>query len=129
MNKNIIKNPWILALMILVTGLIIGIALTPLRKLGGGASISVATVFLSVYLVGILYAHLFKKDISKKTKLHTVIIYTLINIIVAVAYSSSLEEMPPIETMILISVIMGALMGLFVYWVLGFSTRTYLKKK
>jgi len=122
--KKLLKNPWILAGMLLGIDLTIGFIMNIiLKRLGSGGS--GAAGIIAAISVGQIYALAFKESMPKILRLKVTGIYMTVQVIVGSLFLFSFESID----IALICILLGVFLiySLLVYWLLGSSGKMYIK--
>jgi len=128
MDKNVLKNSWILAGLLLIINIIIGLVfLAAVRFFEiGSPSISGIAGVMGAMIVGQIYAMNFKEVMSKNLKVCVTTIYIFTQIVLSSLYFLVFGF--PNQ-----SLFFGILIGIsliyspLIYWLLGSGGKTYLK--
>lgn len=121
MSKNLLRNVWILAVLLLVLNIIIGLLLSliPFFQTGGAGLAGI----ISAALVGFIYAKTFKEVISKKTRLHVTIIFAVIQVLLSFLYTIGLG----IDfNVFLVALGFIVIYSILIYWTLGLAELSYV---
>jgi len=140
MDKELLKNSWVLAGLLLAITLVLGAIVFVIADFLKIIDSSIAGVMgiVGAIIVGQIYAMNFKESMPRTIKIKVVSIYIIAQLILAFLYISILD----VSSLLLLGKILtnpvilfaGILIGivlivysLAVYWALGFGTKQYLK--
>ncbi|MBR9691747.1 hypothetical protein GOV06_03085 [Candidatus Woesearchaeota archaeon] len=143
MDKHLLKNPLILAILTIVMSYLVGwveyAIFFSFRDFYLDTALMVIGGILTATIVGCIYAGLFKEIMLKKTRIIVAVIYVIFQMFAILVVSAFFVFIPA-----LVSGLSGALSGLgmavlilipelvyalLIYWVLGLSGKIYLKLK
>ena len=127
MDKMLLKNAWSLAVLLLVINIALGlIMLFVINLLNLDSSLSGIAGMLGAMLVGQIYVTKFKEIMSKKLRINVTAIYILAQILLGSLYILTLDVLNYLSSFgILIGI--SIFYSLFIYSMLGFGGKTYLK--
>jgi hypothetical protein len=127
MDKMLLKNAWSLAGLLLVINIALGlIMLFVINLLNLDSSLSGIAGMLGAMLVGQIYVTKFKEIMSKKLRINVTAIYILAQILLGSLYILTLDVLNYLSSFgILIGI--SIFYSLFIYSMLGFGGKTYLK--
>ena len=123
-NKKLLKNPWILAGILLGIELIISFIINIVMEMLGSSRLGVGGI-IAASSVGQIYANAFKEIMPKILRLKVTGIYMAVQVIVGSLYIYFFESID----IVLICILLGVFLiySLLVYWLLGSSGKMYLK--
>jgi len=128
MDKNLLKNLWILAGLLLAINIGLGLIIIVIveRLKIGSSNISNIAGLVAAMIVGQIYAKNFKEVMPKQLRLNVTIIYTVITMILELLYLYLvLGFLDALSLGILIG--LSLIYSLFIYWMLGLGGKSYLK--
>ena len=127
MNKNIFKNAWILAGILLLLSILLAalVQLIAYFLAIGSSSLSSIAGILSAFFVGQIYATQFKELMSSKLRLHVTVITSLVQIVLGLVYVFIFSD----DVLLLTGLLVGITLfyALFIYLMLGFGGTSYLR--
>lgn len=126
MDKKLLNNPWILALILLAFHLIINFILsTVLGPLQIGYSLpSAISAIVSAILLGQIYASKFRKIMPKILRKNTTIIFIAIQLVLGIPFILMFPEL--LFLLIPLTVLVLAVYSLLIYYFLGYGGKVYL---
>lgn len=134
MNKELLRKPWMLALLLLGISIIIGLVFFAIVTLLNiqNRSISALTSIIGAMIVGQIYTFNFKEIMPNKTRRSVTIIYTLIQLVLGILFALILIPELVLDLKILLLVLGGVIIisfiyALGIYWMLGTGGKSYIK--
>ena len=128
MNKELLRNQWILALLLLGINLILGaivLAVVSILKIGNSGVVAVAGLS-SAMAVGQIYTSSFREIMPKKLRINVVAIYILAQVPFGILYAVVLE---PQNFSLFVGILIAASLvsSVFVYFMIGSGGKAQLK--
>jgi len=135
MNKNILKNSWVLAGLLILINLILAlISLAIEYFIDIGSALASVVSIISTMVVGQIYAINFKEIMPKKIRINVTLIYLVSNLLVLFLFFSFTEILFPslsralfVILMMVISLVICLPLFFLIYWLLGYGGKSYLK--
>ncbi len=124
-KSKLLENPIILAILLLIIGTLISLLMSIFTQ---DRSILRTSHFISVTIIGSLYAEKFEKAMPKKLKLKTSAIHTIISILLGLYYFWE-EYKDDWAFAIAIHLGIGLIYFFFTYWMLGISNKMFQPQK
>jgi len=128
MKKELLKNAWILAGLILVINLVLGLIFQVIFILLKTTNyLSSVAGLLSAYLVGYVYSSNFRQIMPKHLRFNTTVIYIIAGIIIGgISLSLVVEQF----NYVLMAILLGTnlLYAVIIYFMLGLAGKYVLAK-
>jgi len=128
MDKNLLKNSWILAGLLLVINIILGLiilAVVEYFNIGSSGMSGIAGI-IGAMIVGQIYAMNFKEIMPKKIRINVTVTYILAQMVLGSLYIFILGVT---NYLLFFGILIGLSLfySLFIYWMLGSGGKGYLK--
>ncbi len=134
MNKELLKKPWILTLLLLGISIVLGLLLSVIIDFFGLGSTGMSSVssIVGAMIVGQIYAANFKELMPKKLRINVTIIYNSIQFVLGFLLGLILfpEIVLEISSFFLfLGILLGfcVLFSFVIYFMLGTGGKAYLK--
>ena len=123
LSKNILKNSWVLAIMIIVVAGIVNFLVNTFIDMGV-VMVAVGTIVAAIF-TGQIYFIAFKEVIPKILRLTVALNYLCIQVIllILVIFALGILELWVLALMMMVALIASAV----VYWAMGFGRKMQLK--
>ncbi len=134
MNKNLLKNSWILAGLLALISIIIGLinfGVNEFLKIKVSSGITIIIVLYGALVIGQIYSQNFKEIMPQKLRMNVSIAFFTIQLVLAFlffdqVYNLNFENqnlLPPLGFVIGIT----AVISLFIYFTLHYGGKFYLR--
>jgi len=122
-KKTLLKNPWILTLILIIISFVLGILVSVL--FGPETSLNAAVTMIAALIVGRIYGKTFKEIMPKNLKIKVSLYFVLFQLILGSVFLTNIIEL----NLILIGMAVVILFIVFwiVYFMLGVGSRTFVK--
>ncbi len=133
LDKNLLKNVWVLAGLLLVAAFAISQMLSVLvRTVGISApsAVSLVVAFAAAFSVGSIYTYYFKEIVPKELRRNATIIFMVLQLIASLLYVFAVPDISSVlgTGLTIVLVLVGTIIGaVVIYWALGFGGKQYLK--
>lgn len=135
MNKELLKNSWVLVGILTAITVIIGLIMGVLSEFFKIKIPSVFMVFMTIYgamIIGQTYTRNFKEIMPKKLRINVTIIYSTIQLVLGLLYIFVLTHTSMWgnqEALLISGIVIGIMLivSLFIYFMLGYGGKTYFK--
>ncbi len=126
MDKNLLKNHWILAGLLLIITLILGLVIVALiRYFNIPTPASIIASVIGTIIVGYIYAANFEEVMPRKLRIKVAVIYIVVQVLFGILL---FWVRGWLNIVITISLLVGlSIFFPFIYWILGSGGRIYLK--